>query len=126
MRLYNKWGLIIISYIALTIITYLTLTIYKLYANMLIPSLLFPLLLIIVAYLIFTIKLFKPEVVKGKVIRYTMHCLKCDWEWMSHTTEKAPNQCPNCHEKEKLEIIGWRNVNLPKMTKNRDLRGYFR
>lgn len=58
-------------------------------------------------------------------LRYTMLCKKCGWEWMSHTTQTMPNKCPNCGEKTRLEIVGWRKVKV--LTKqDRDLRGFFK
>ena len=64
---------------------------------------------------------------KGKsAIRYTMFCHHCGWEWISHTTEKEnPKKCPNCSEKSRLELIGWRKVYIqPKAS--RDLREFFK
>jgi|SRR3989344_833920 len=64
---------------------------------------------------------------KGKqAIRYTMLCHHCGWEWISHTTEKEnPKKCPNCSEKSKLELIGWRKVYIQQKA-SRDLREFFK
>ena len=64
---------------------------------------------------------------KGKsAIRYTMFCHHCGWEWISHTTDKEnPKKCPNCSEKSKLELIGWRKVYIQQKA-SRDLREFFK
>ena len=36
---------------------------------------------------------------KGKTaLRYTMSCHRCNWQWMSNTSDKKPRKCPNCGE----------------------------
>lgn len=63
---------------------------------------------------------------KGKEsTRYTMLCRRCGWEWMSHTTQKIPNKCPNCGEKNRLETIGWRKVKILSK-RNKDIRSFFK
>lgn len=60
-------------------------------------------------------------------IRYTMHCRDCGWEWMSNVSDKIPTVCPNCHSKEKSELVGWRKVRPSDgKQKERDLRNFFK
>ncbi|MEK6974253.1 MAG: hypothetical protein AABW41_03395 [Nanoarchaeota archaeon] len=62
-----------------------------------------------------------------RLIRYTMHCKICGWEWMSNVSDKIPTVCPNCHSKEKSELIGWRKVRLSDgKQKEKDLRKFFK
>lgn len=124
---FNKVLFIIISYAVLALAVYGSLWLFSKNIDKFLISLILPAALLIVIYLISTIrKIEAPTSPIEKTTRYTMHCLKCGWEWMSHTTEKAPNQCPNCHEKERLEVIGWRRINIPKKKSDIDLRKYFR
>lgn len=63
----------------------------------------------------------------NNMIRYTMLCHHCNWEWMSNTTEKeSPTKCPNCGERSRLELIGYRKVQkLPKKS-DKDLTSFFK
>jgi len=63
----------------------------------------------------------------SNMIRYTMLCHHCNWEWMSNTTEKeSPTKCPNCGERSKLELVGYRKVQkLPKKSE-KDLTSFFK
>lgn len=60
----------------------------------------------------------------SEMLRYTMSCRSCGWEWMSQVTRKslAPTKCPNCNEN-RLEIIGWRRVKILNQ-ENKDLRSF--
>jgi hypothetical protein len=64
---------------------------------------------------------------KKGLMRYTLLCHGCNWEWMSNVTNKKyVKKCPNCNEISKIEIIGIRRVHkLPKRS-NKDLTSYFR
>jgi len=60
-------------------------------------------------------------------IRYSMHCRNCGWEWMSNTSDHTPSICPNCKSKDRLEVIGWRKVNISSQKKTeKDLRNFFK
>ena len=64
---------------------------------------------------------------KGKTaLRYTMLCHRCNWEWMSNTSDKKPAKCPNCGENAKLEMVGWRKVNVVPKKSNKDLMSYLK
>ncbi|MAG50456.1 hypothetical protein CL621_02330 [archaeon] len=67
--------------------------------------------------------------IKGEdyLARYDMICHKCNWEWMSHSANKAPSQCPNCNttQKNMLEIVGWRKLNL-NTKRDKDLRSFIK
>ncbi len=62
----------------------------------------------------------------SNMIRYTMLCHNCNWEWMSNTTDKeSPTKCPSCGERSKLELIGYRKVQkLPKKS-DKELTSFF-
>lgn len=64
---------------------------------------------------------------KKGLVRYTLLCNSCNWEWMSNVTDKKYNKkCPNCGETSRIELIGIRRVRkLPKRS-NKDLTSYFR
>ena len=63
----------------------------------------------------------------SNMIRYSMLCHSCNWEWMSNTTDKeSPTKCPNCGERSRLELIGYRKVQrLPKKS-NKELTSFFK
>src|SRR3989344_508727 len=114
----------ILIYILLAILTYFT---FKyLTRNIILLSLVLPIIILIVIYIFLKLKTIKTAsiITNKKAIRYTMRCLKCNWEWMSNIAAKAPNQCPNCREKEKLEIIGWRYVVVKDKKKDTTLKNY--
>ena len=64
---------------------------------------------------------------KGERIRYIMLCHSCNWEWMSNVSGiDSPTKCPNCGNKSKLELIGWRKIqSSPKQT-NKELTKFFK
>ncbi|MFH1209501.1 MAG: hypothetical protein V1663_01805 [archaeon] len=110
-------------YTLLVVIVFLT---FKLLTkNIILLSLVLPVLILILIYIF--LKLRAPKMIKPgkKAVRYSMHCLKCNWEWMSNTSEKAPTQCPNCHEREKLEVVGWRYVLISEKIKESSLKKFF-
>ena len=114
----------ILIYILLIIFTYLT---FKfLVKNIILISIILPLFVLLIIYTFSNIKQQSKIPVNKKSVRYTMHCKSCNWEWMSNTADKAPTTCPNCREKEKLEIIGWRHVLMSEKKTNIDLRRYFK
>ena len=64
---------------------------------------------------------------KGRTtLRYTMLCHRCNWEWMSNTADKKPATCPNCGEHAKLEVVGWRKVNVVLRKSNKNLMSYLK
>lgn len=84
------------------------------------------LVVLVFAYIFFKMKEEVPAV-KGKTaLRYTMLCHHCNWEWMSNTAEKQPVKCPNCGEKSKLEVVGWRKVNIIPRKSNKNLMSYLK
>lgn len=69
----------------------------------------------------------RPSVGDEGMIRYSMLCKNCNWEWMSNTTDKkSPSKCPNCGEKKRLEIVGWRRVQYYQEQKNHELGKFLR
>jgi len=60
----------------------------------------------------------------SEMLRYTMLCRSCGWEWMSNVTRMAlaPTKCPTCGDN-KLEVLGWRRVKVLNK-KNKDLREF--
>jgi len=111
-------------YIIITIALFLILTLAETIKNNLIISLISSLFLVTFLYFLKekTQGLF-PE--KG-LLRYSMLCKDCGWEWMSNVSKNgnSPRKCPHCHQAH-LEITGWRTV---KQTKKRetDLRKFFK
>ncbi len=64
---------------------------------------------------------------KKGLMRYTLLCHSCNWEWMSNVTDKKySKKCPNCGENAKIEIIGIRRVHKLSKRSNKDLTSYFR
>jgi hypothetical protein len=60
------------------------------------------------------------------MIRYTMLCHNCNWEWMSNTTDKnSPTKCPSCGERSKLELVGYRKVQKIHKKSNKNLTSFF-
>jgi len=106
------------------ILTYLVLNQSSIKNKMILAVILITALVLPYALILFKKKnIFVPQE-KG-ALRYSMYCKNCNWEWMSNVTGmRAPTQCPNCREKENLEVLGWRKVN-PKTRKGEgDLRKY--
>jgi len=122
----------VLFFIALYLLTllfaYLVITLSRKEINTLVLALLIStfMLLLFLTYM-YLEKWSTTPLLKGKsALRYTMFCHHCGWEWISHTTEKEnPKKCPNCSEKSRLELIGWRKVYIqPKAS--RDLREFFK
>jgi len=71
----------------------------------------------------------KQEIIDLKdkgLMRYTLLCHNCNWEWMSNVTDKKySNKCPNCSEDSKIEVIGIRKVSKIVKKSNKDLTSYF-
>ena len=64
---------------------------------------------------------------KKGLMRYTLLCHCCNWEWMSNATNKKySKKCPNCSETSKIEIIGIRRVHKLLKRSNKDLTNYFK
>ncbi|MBS3172567.1 hypothetical protein J4438_03235 [Candidatus Woesearchaeota archaeon] len=83
--------------------------------------------LIVVGYLVYSNKK-QPEFNFGKdvLVRYTLLCHSCNWEWMSNVTDKEHSRkCPNCGESSRTEVMGIRKVSrLPKQN-NKELTSFF-
>ncbi|MBU1245958.1 MAG: hypothetical protein KKH88_00115 [Nanoarchaeota archaeon] len=99
--------------------------------NRLNPFILSLVLSIVVLVLIALFVSFKKEKelpgFKGRAaLRYTMLCHRCNWEWMSNTADKKPTKCPNCGENAKLELVGWRKVNIVPRKSNKNLMSYLK
>ncbi|MEM4245367.1 MAG: hypothetical protein QW404_01950 [Candidatus Nanoarchaeia archaeon] len=86
------------------------------------------LLFVFLVFFTFYLGVFKQKVIlpseSSDMLRYTMSCRSCGWEWMSNVTKKAlaPTKCPNCGD-DKLEILGWRRVKVLNK-KNKDLKEF--
>jgi len=121
--------ILIILYLISLIFIYLLFLTTNLTKNILIRTIVFsiPIFFILLLSKIRKIKITIPKI-KGEdyLIRYDMLCHKCNWEWMSHSTKRAPSQCPNCNtaQKNMLEVIGWRKLNVH-TKKDEDLRTFF-
>jgi len=130
MKLPKNLVILIITYLVSLIIIYGLLEFSKRTENIFVRTIIFsiPVLLILVLSKMRKVKITIPKI-KGEdhFIRYDMFCHKCNWEWMSHSAKKAPSQCPNCNttQKNMLEVIGWRKMNIS-TKKDKDLRAFFR
>jgi hypothetical protein len=120
----NKFLLSVISYLVIALTLYLTSMFNQFFQNEILTYLLAPLPLWFLIYFILTYKNTTPKPLQEQSIRYTMHCKNCNWEWMSHTSEKKPTQCPNCKDRNKLEIIGWRKISFPKRRGEQTLKKF--
>ncbi|MFH1376019.1 MAG: hypothetical protein ABIH25_00110 [Candidatus Woesearchaeota archaeon] len=61
------------------------------------------------------------------LFRHTMLCKSCNWEWMSNTTDnKKPSKCPNCGEKRRLDLVGWRKIKKYQDIKNQELNKFLK
>jgi len=122
---------IILVFLILSILSYFVTPWLNINVNMYSLALSIGLFLTIV-FIIFNYFSKEKEIVPGyngkTAIRYTMYCNNCGWEWISNTTENEikPSVCPNCREKGKLELIGWRKVSLFPKKINKDLRKFFK
>jgi len=125
----NKKNLYFFAIFFLTIFAfaYLTLKIYLTTKNVLLTSFIIA-IFILLSYVTknFLERINVPHFSGKTALRYTMLCRSCGWEWMSHTTDKKPSKCPNCGEKDNLEVLGWRKVRIPLQKVNKDLRAFFR
>ncbi len=110
-------------------VAYIILKIARFIENDVYISLLYALLLSLVA-LILT-RVLKQDYltqIDGKnLLRYSMLCKKCGWEWMSHSTSRShyPGQCPKCGNSKRamIEIVGWRKFDISS-SKDKDLRHF--
>lgn len=120
----KKWVLIFL-YLAAAAITYFLLTSDNV---ILVKIVIAALMFIFLIFFTFNIGIFKQDVIlpseSSEMLRYTMLCKSCGWEWMSQVTKKAlaPTRCPNCGE-DRLEILGWRRVKVLNK-QNKDLREF--
>jgi Zn finger protein HypA/HybF involved in hydrogenase expression len=120
-----KKFVLILLYLSAAAITYFLLTSENvLFVKIVVIALLF----IFLVFYTFNIGIFRQDAVlpseSSEMLRYTMLCRSCGWEWMSQVTKKAlaPTKCPNCGD-DKLEILGWRRVKVLNK-KNKDLREF--
>ncbi len=122
--------MLLVIFITLSIIIYIILKMAKLINNDVYKSIVYAILFtIIIAIVVVRLKLDKTSLADSKnLLRYSMLCKKCGWEWMSHSTSKAfmPSQCPKCGNTKKhmIEIIGWRKFDIASK-KDKDLRHFF-
>jgi Zn finger protein HypA/HybF involved in hydrogenase expression len=122
----KKWILLGL-YIVAAVITYFLFTSENV---LLVKVVIVALLFIFLIFFTFNIGIFKQDVIlpseSSEMLRYTMLCRSCGWEWMSQVTKKAlaPTRCPNCGD-DKLEVLGWRRVKVLNR-QNRDLRTFIK
>lgn len=122
----KKWILASL-YLVAAVITYFIFTSQNV---ILVKAVIVALLFIFLVFFTFNLGIFKLNVVlpseSSDMLRYTMACRSCGWEWMSNVTKKAlaPTKCPNCGD-DKLEILGWRRVKVLNK-KNKDLKEFIK
>ena len=111
-------------YVVVSIAIFIILTMAKIIQSTIIMSLITSLFLVLFLYL-FRQKseTFLPN--KG-LLRYSMLCNNCNWEWMSNVSREGnpPKTCPNCHQNN-LQVTGWRTVKAIKKQET-DLRKFFK
>ncbi len=125
----NLLILFVFYFISLILIYFLFLAL-NLTENIFIRALIFS---IPVFFILLLSKLRKVKVTIPKIkdedylIRYDMLCHKCNWEWMSHSAKKIPSQCPGCNttQRNMLEVVGWRKLNL-NTKRDKDLRSFIK
>jgi len=119
---------LVLIFILLIILLYAALSIKEFISNKFLVSLIVALLA--VAFFGLFLMLNKEDLpnVSGKsMLRYSLLCHNCNWEWMSNTTEKEkPTTCPNCGNKSKLELIGWRKVHVLPKKGDKELSNFFK
>ncbi|MFH1332192.1 MAG: hypothetical protein ABIH63_02805 [archaeon] len=126
LSLMKKWMLLVL-YVLAAVITYFLFTSENV---MLFKVVIVALMFIFLVFFTFNFGIFKQSLVlpseSSDMLRYTMSCRSCGWEWMSNVTKKAlaPTKCPNCGE-DKLEILGWRRVKVLNK-KNKDLKEFIK
>jgi len=120
----------VIIYIVSLILIYVAILLYKSIENTFVVSLIGSafVIVIILVFVLFQRLTRIPLSLSGQIAtRYTMLCHSCGWEWISHTTDKdSPNKCPNCGEKSRLELIGWRKVNISPKSAHKTLKSFFK
>ncbi len=122
----KKWTLVLFYAFAAFVIYFLFTSDNVIFFKIVVASL----LLIFLIFLTFSLGIFKQDAVipseSSDMLRYTMLCRSCGWEWMSQVTRKAlaPTKCPSCGN-DKLEIIGWRRVKVLNK-QNKDLRAFIK
>jgi predicted RNA-binding Zn-ribbon protein involved in translation (DUF1610 family) len=107
------------------IFIFVSLLVVKTFENIFIVSLILSFVILFLFLLYQRKKEIKFE--KKGLLRYTLLCHSCNWEWMSNlTNKKYSKKCPNCGESSKIETIGMRRVHkLPKKS-SRDLTSYLK
>lgn len=123
----TKALVLILLYVAAAVAAYFIFT----YENvLLLRAVIVALLFLFLIFLTFNLGIFKKSMVfpseSSEMLRYTMLCRSCGWEWMSQVTKKAlaPTKCPQCGD-DKLEILGWRRVKVLNK-QNKDLKEFMR
>jgi len=126
----NTLLILLALFVMLSITIYAILKLAKIIDNDVYKSIAYAVLFtIIIAVVVIRLKLDKTSLTDSKnLLRYSLLCKKCGWEWMSHSTSKAfmPSQCPKCGNTKKntIEIIGWRKFDATSK-KDKDLRHFF-
>lgn len=84
--------------------------------------------LVIFGLVYFTKEKREIKIKKGSLMRYSLLCHSCNWEWMSNVTgdKKYAKKCPNCSDSSKIEIIGVRKISKLLKKSNKDLTSYFK
>ncbi len=122
--------ILLIAYLTTSILVFLILELTKTIENNVLKALIYSVFFAIVIFIsLIDISPSKSQLASGKnLLRYSMLCKKCGWEWMSHSTSKGihPVQCPKCGNSKKsmVELVGWRKFDMAS-SKDKDLRHFF-
>jgi len=107
------------------VLIFISLFVVKTFENIFLVALILSLLIVFSLLLYQREKEIKFE--KKGLLRYTLLCHSCNWEWMSNVTDKKySKKCPNCSENSKIEIVGIRKVHKFPKRSSRDLTSYFK
>ncbi len=119
--------LILLVFVFSLTITYAALGLRYFISNTFLFTLIIAILISIFFGVVMKLSSRKLQLTGGGLFRYSMLCHKCNWEWMSNTTEKEkPVKCPNCGSKDRLELVGWRKVQISPKKNNKELTTFFK
>ncbi len=127
---YRNIAVFLAVYITCFILVLIILKFSRFLDNDISKSLIYAIFISIMAFILLGISPSKIRLTEGKnLLRYSMLCKKCGWEWMSHSTSKGihPVQCPKCGNSKKasIELVGWRKFDIS-ASKDKDLRHFFK
>lgn len=121
-------GFLLVIYIVGFILIFISLSLSDIVVNSYLLAAILSLFFVIAMFLLLNfLKGPGVSIKEGGLVRYSMLCRNCNWEWMSNTTDKkTPSKCPNCGERNRLELTGWRRVQHYHEQKNQELSKFLK